>query len=89
MGMMFHPDLLPKSADPQGSIRHENVNIVHIVIPCKKRGILTQFYKEDKLFIIYDCSPDYSSQDIESFKGTVLEEPNSNYSWWKSIEQRG
>lgn len=89
MGMMFHPDLLPKSADPQGSIRYENVNIVRIVIPCKEKGILTQFYKEDKLFIIYDCSPDYSSQDIESFKGTVLEEPNSNYSWWKSIKQRG
>ena len=87
--IFIHPDLLPKSADPQGSIRYENVNIVRIVIPCKEKGILTQFYKEDKLFIIYDCSPDYSSQDIESFKGTVLEEPNSNYSWWKSIKQRG
>jgi hypothetical protein len=86
---MFHPDLLPKSADPQGSIRYENVNIVRIIIPCKEKDILVQFYKEDKLFIIYDCSPEYGNQAIESFKGTVLEEPNSNYSWWKSIEQGG
>lgn len=89
MGIMFHPDLLPKSADPQGSIRYENVNIVRMVIPCKEKGILTQFCKEDKLFIIYDCSPSYDNQAVESFKGIVLKEANNHYSWWKSIEQEG
>lgn len=83
----LNPDLLPESADPIGSTRFENVNIVRIYIPCKEIGVLQQFYKQDKLFIIYDCSPEYGNQSIECFKGVVLEEANGSYSWWQSIKQ--
>lgn len=82
--MMLHPDLLPDTADPVDSIRYENVNIVRLLIPCKEEGTLTQFYKDDSLFIVYDCSPEYGNQAVESFKGTVLEETNG-YSWWRNI----
>lgn len=82
--MCFHPDLLPKTADPVGSVRYENVNIVRLLMPCKKEGTLTQFYKDDSLFVIYDCSPEYGNQAVESFKGTVLEEADG-YSWWRNI----
>ena len=33
--MMFHPDLLPNTADPEGSVRYGNVNICHEKIECK------------------------------------------------------
>lgn len=87
--MFLHPDLLPETADPAGSTRYESVNIVRLLIPCKEEGILTQFYKEDNTFIIYDCSPKYGNQGVDSFKGTVLEEADGSYSWWESINQKG
>lgn len=87
--MMLHPDLLPETADPQGSVRYENVNIVRLLIPCKEEGALTQFYKNDNYFVVYDCSPEYGNQVIESFTGVVIEEANGTHSWWRSIDQRG
>lgn len=85
--MMLHPDLLPETADPQGSVRYEDVNIVRLLIPCKEEETLTQFYKNDNYFVVYDCSQEYGNQAIESFTGTVIEETNGTHSWWRSIVQ--
>lgn len=71
--MMLHPDLLPKTVDPQDSVRYGNVNIVRLLIPCKEEGTLTQFYKNDNYFVVYDCSPKYGNQAIESFIRTRKE----------------
>lgn len=85
--MMFNPDLLPETADPEGSIRYENVNMLLLIIPCRETGILYQWYKDDNTFIIYDCSPEYNNQAIDAFKGTLLVETDGSYSWWRSIIQ--
>ena len=87
--MWLHPDLLPETADPQGSVRYENVNIVRLLIPCKEEGTLTQFYKDDNYFVVYDCSPEYGNTSHECFTGTVIEEANGTHSWWRSINQKG
>ena len=85
--MMLHPDLLPDTADPEGSVRYEDVNMLLLIIPCRETGVLCQWYKDDNMFIIYDCSPEYGNQAINSFKGTLLVEANGSYSWWRSIIQ--
>lgn len=86
---MFNPNLLSETADPEGSVRYEDVNIVRLLIPCREEGTLIQFYKNDNYFVIYDCSPEYGNQAVESFTGTVIEEANGTHSWWRSIDQRG
>lgn len=86
--MWLHPDLLPETADPVGSVRHSNVNIFRVLVPCREEGRLYQWAQEDT-FIIYDCSPEYGNTSHECFRGTVLEEANGSYSWWQSIDQRG
>lgn len=83
--MCFHPDLLPKSADPQGSERFENVTIYHEQIEC--RHTETIFYddiEKNNRFIIEDYSPEYTGYEVHMFKGTVLKEHNE-YSWWHNI----
>lgn len=85
--MWLHPDLLPETADPVGSVRHSGVNIVRVLVPCREEGRLYQWVEDT--FIIYDCSPEYGNQAIESFTGTVIEEANGTHSWWRSIDQRG
>lgn len=85
--MWLHPDLLPETADPVGSVRHSGVNIVRVLVPCHEEGRLYQWVEDT--FIIYDCSPEYGNQAIESFTGTVIEEANGTHSWWRSIDQRG
>ena len=84
---MFNPDLLPETADPEGSIRYENVNMLLLIIPCRETGVLYQWYKDDNTFIIYDCSPEYGNQAVDAFKGTLLVEADGSYSWWRSIIQ--
>lgn len=84
---MFHPDLLPQSADPEGSKRYENVEIMHIFIPNKSLDCINHWYEELKLFVIYDYSPENSDHAIIRFKGTVLEESDGTYSWWRNIQQ--
>jgi hypothetical protein len=86
---MFNPNLLSETADPEGSVRYEDVNMLLLIIPCRETGVLCQWYKEDNIFIIYDCSPEYGNQAVDSFKGTLLVEANGSYSWWRSIDQRG
>lgn len=85
MGMIFHPDLLPESADPEESERFENVTIYHNKFKRYQRG--TTFYddiKDNNKFIIRDYSPDYPYFECHIFKGTVLKEHNG-YSWWHNI----
>ena len=83
----YHPDLLPESADPVGSVRHGGVNIVRVLVPCREEGRLYQWVEDT--FIIYDCSPEYGNTAYECFRGTVLQETNGSYSWWQSIDQKG
>ena len=83
--MWLHPDLLPESADPIGSVRHNDMNITYIRVPCRQEGRLHQLC--ESVFVIYDCSPKYGNMTFECYKGTVLEEANGSYSWWRSIKQ--
>lgn len=83
----FNPNLLPESADPEGSTRFENVNMMHLLIPCREEGTLFQWYEKDNMFVIYDCSPEYGGQAIESFKGTLLIEADGSYSWWRQLRE--
>lgn len=86
--MMFNPDLLPESADPQLSTRYGNVNIVHEQIEDKKEN--TTFYdniSDNYTFIIEDKSPEYNGYICHYFKGTVIKEADGTYSWFKNIKQ--
>ena len=86
--MMLHPDLLPDSADPEGSMRYENVDIMHLYIPADAENCINHWYEKLNLFVVYDYAPSYTEHIIARFKGTVLEESNGTYSWWKNIIQR-
>lgn len=86
--MMFNPNILPESADPEFSTRYGNVNIVHEQIEC--RFDETNFYDniaEKNMFIVEDKSPDYSGYECHIFKGEVIKEADGGYSWWKSIKK--
>ena len=55
---MFNPDILSESADPQGSTRYCNVNIIHEQIECKHTSVT--YYDdiaESNTFIVEDKSP--------------------------------
>lgn len=82
---MFNPDLLPATADPEGTTRYENVNMLRLIVPCREEGILYQWYEDENLFVIYECSPEYGSQGVVSFRGTLLVEADGSYSWWRNI----
>lgn len=87
---MFHPDLLPETADPECSVHYGNVNICHEKIECKHED--TTFYNDIEkanTFIIEDKSPQYKGYECHIFKGIVIKESNGSYHWWKSIDQRG
>lgn len=88
--MMLHLDLLPVTADPEGSVRYSNVNICHEKIECKHED--TTFYDDiakTNTFIIDDRSPQYKGYECCMFKGVVIKEANGSYCWWKSIDQKG
>lgn len=88
--MMLHLDLLPTTADPEGSARYSNVNICHEKIECKHED--TTFYDDiakTNTFIIDDRSPQYKGYECCMFKGVVIKEANGSYCWWKSIDQKG
>lgn len=75
---------IPEFADPEGSIRYCNVDIMHEQIECKHNEVT--FYDnicKDNTFIIEDKSPDYSGYQCRYFKGYVLKEKDGDYSWWK------
>ena len=84
--IVFHPDLLPESADPKYSTRYCNVNIIHEKI--ENDFSETKFYDnicENYTFIIEDKSPEYDGYECHIFKGDVVKEADGGYSWWKSI----
>lgn len=86
--MMFHPNLLPPTADPQDSIRYDNVTLCHEMIECKFDTVT--FYNDiDKtnMFFIEDKSPRYNGYTCHKFQGTVIKEPNGTYNWWRNIKQ--
>lgn len=85
---MCNPDLLGQDKDPEGSIRHDKVTIIHEMIECPFASVL--FYDDlqnANLFIIEDCCPEYDGYLVHAFTGTVLKEANGDYSWWKNLKQ--
>ena len=85
-GKIYHPSLLPKTADPEGSIRYTDVNIYHEQIECKHDEVhWFDDIKNNNVFIIQDQSPEYKGYEVHMFKGTVLKEKNGQYSWWRNI----
>lgn len=86
MPMMFNPNILPESADPQGSTRYGNVNIILEQIECNHEEVT--YYDdiaENYTFIIEDKSPKYDGYETRIFKGTVVKEDNGTYHWWRSL----
>ena len=87
---VYNPDLLPNTADPQGSTRYGNVNIIHEQIECHHEE--TTFYDDickTNTFIIEEKSPQFEGYESHIFKGTVIKESDGSYHWWRSIDQRG
>ena len=86
--MMFNPNLLPESADPEGSIRYKNVDIVHVQITNDYEEVtFFDMIEVANRFEICDKSPHYDGYECHVFKGDVLKEKNGGYSWWKSIKK--
>lgn len=86
MAIMFNPDILPESADPQGSTRYGNVNIILEQIECNHEEVT--YYDdiaENYTFIIEDKSPKYDGYETRIFKGTVVKEDNGTYHWCRSL----
>lgn len=81
----FHPDILPPTADPEGSERFD-CTIIHEQI---HGGSKTTFYDDiqNGRFIIEDYQPEYEGYEVHVFEGVVLREGNGRYSWWKKIKQ--
>lgn len=87
MAIIYNPNILPESADPQGSTRYGNVNIIHEQIECKHSSVA--YYDniaESNTFIIEDKSPKFEGYETRIFKGVVVKENNGTYSWWRSIK---
>ena len=84
--MMFNPNILPESADPQGSIRYHNVDIIHETIESDyEEVIFINKIDIDNRFEIIDKSSQYNGYECHIFKGDVLKESDGGYSWWRSI----
>ena len=82
----FNPNLLSENADPEGSTRYENVNIINERIECHREH--TEFYdgiSSANRLVIADYSPCYDGFESRCFKGTVLREADGTYSWWKNL----
>ena len=83
-----NPDLLTQRSDPQGSIRYENVTIIHEMIECQFE--YAKFYdniRNANLFIIEEYSPEFEGYLVHEFTGTVLREANGEFSWWRNLKQ--
>ena len=79
----YHPEILPATADPEGSERFD-CTIIHEQIHGEPH---TLFYDdlENGRFIIEDCQPEYDGYEAHVFAGVVLREPDGSYSWWREI----
>ena len=86
MAIMYNPNLLSESADPQDSVRYGNVKIILEEIECEFE--LVTFYDniiEDYTFIIKDKSPQYKGYKCRIFKGDVIKESDGTYSWFQNF----
>lgn len=84
--MMLNPNLLSPISDPKHSIRYTDVNIVLNKIQSDKENVIFEdCIEEDNRFIIKDYSPLNKFVQIFMFKGTVIQEQNGTYSWWRDI----
>jgi len=89
MAIIYNPNILPESADPQGSTRYGNVNIIHEQIECKHSSVT--YYDniaDSNTFIVEDKSPEFDGYETHIFKGVVVKEDNGTYNWWRSINEQ-
>lgn len=85
MATFFNPNLLSADADPEGSVRYENITILHLEMPCSQTGTESRLCNNNTVFVVCDYAPTYTASHFERFKGTVLAEADGSYSWWRSI----
>lgn len=82
----YSPALLSTTADPEGSVRYENIQIIHEQIPSNINQ--TSFYNvitEHNAFIVEELGTEFLQYQAHIFKGTVLQEQSGEYSWWRNI----
>lgn len=82
------PDLLSDTADPECSVRYTNVNIIHERIQSDYDDVT--FYNDiakTNQFIVEDRSTNYVGYECGMFIGTVIQEKNGDYGWWKNLKQ--
>lgn len=84
MPTFFNPNLLNQESDPQGSVRYDNIRIIHFQIPCIEETISSKLYSDQNMFVLCECSPRFKTQRCDQFYGTVLQEMNGSYSWFRS-----
>ena len=83
---LFNPNLLSENSDPEGSTRHKGVDITLLRIECTfEQTLYKNEIAEENRFVIADYSPKHTGLKKETFKGTVVEETNGAYSWWRNI----
>ena len=84
--MMFSPDLLPETADPEGSTRYY-VTIMIKCIPYSVNDIkMIDLINTNSLFIIEKYG-DFSEIKTDIFDGVVLKEKDGQIGWWPRIKQ--
>ncbi len=78
---MFHPALLPITADPEGSTRHK-ATIYHEKYPSDHFKV--EFYDDldNGRFLVVEHNEDFDHYSIEVGQGIVLREKNNQYTWW-------
>jgi hypothetical protein len=85
--MMFHPSLLPVTADPIGSKRYKCC-ILHFKNRVSNKTKYNVKCYDDifnkGIFLVDEYSPEFNDT-VDVFEGTVLIEQNGIYSWWRNI----
>lgn len=81
----YHPSILPPSANPEGSVRYENITIILEEIPEEFEDVAFYDDLEHNRFIIEQHSISFKEYQARIFKGTVLRESNGDYSWWRNL----
>lgn len=87
---MFHPDLLPVTADPMGSTRYNTIIIYEKHPSAKNKKYTIKFYDniaDNNIFLIREYSYDNKTYSVEIGKGVVIKERNHQYTWWFSLSQ--
>ena len=81
---MFHPALLPPTADPEGSTRHKAI-IYHEKIPSDHFKV--EFYDDlnNSKFVVSEYSDEFDHYSFEAGQGIVLRERNKQYTWWYDL----